>query len=521
MNLLKKFGILACFGTAVLALGSCTKFINNGVDVEKQVEKNDAGESDKFDFENSNMTSISIVESTAKKKFYLGDEFSSEGLTANVNFVGTVNGERTSASFQTQDLTVDYSNVDFYNVGTYPVKVQYRYRKTVRNTTYDVQVISSEFDDAGIEYVGGIEVTYANKKAFDYDLDLTGTKKININQFRVKAHYYKNGVEIEDKAQLIDKSNFGTTADAKVFIDYSNVNLKKRGTYIAKITYTADPVTINGKSVPNKVNSFVLINVNDEVETFSFYSGTTTYVADVTDVSFSDWKFKVTRKISGDEIVDYDPEMFTITGVSPFVVGVQKASIVCKELPNLARGVNVTITESQKYNIVTGNIYTVSTDAEGNAIYGGEVFKKLEDLGGTATEGTYQLDSSGVFSVTNATKYEDRKAGADKYGSLNFGQRITIKKESSYISIKVDGPARIVVYAASTGDNSSRDVGLYSVDGSLLYDSEGNELQYFTDEGNLKQVIEQFVFDVDAAGTYLLKSELQVYVNGFVVAMEK
>ncbi len=526
MNLFKKLGLFACLGTTVLALASCAKGIGtltNNQASDQQNATDTAG--DDFDYDSATMTSISIVESTAKTKFYLGDEFSSEGLTANANFVTYVNGSPVSHSFQTKDLTVDSSNVDFYNVGTYPVKVQYRYKRTVRTTTYNVQVISSEFDASGVEYIGGIEVTYANKKAFDYDLDLSGTKTMNIKQFRVKLHFYKNGEEVEVPASqsAVSNSLFGTTADSKVFIDYSNVNLKKKGTYIAKITYTADPVTINGKSVSYKVNSFVIINVNDLVESFSFYSGTTSFVADVVDVDFSDWKFKVKRKVSGEEIVDYSPELFSISGVSPFVVGSQKASIVCTELADFSQTVNVTITESAQYEIVTGNIYTVSTDGEGNTVYGGEVFKKLDDYPANTkiTEGTYRLDSSGLFYITNAKNYEDRSAGADRYGSLNFGERITVKGSSSYFAITVTGPAKIVVYAASSGNNSSRDIGLYSADGALLYDAEGNEKQYFTDEANLKQVIEQFIFEVDEAGTYLIKSDLQAYIHGFVLAMEK
>lgn len=521
MNLFKRLGIFACLGSAVLALASCAKGITTLTN--NQASQN-ATASDDFDYDSATMTSISIVESTAKTTFYLGDEFSSEGLTANANFVSYASGSPISHSFQTQDLTVDSSNVDFYNIGTYPVKVQYRYKRTVRNTTYNVKVISSEFDASGVEYVGGIEVTYSGAKAYGYDLDLSGTKKMVLTAFKVKLHYYKSGQEIEVPVSQSNVSNklFGTTEDSKVYIDYSGVNLTKRGTYIAKVIYTADPVTINGKSVPYKVNSFVIINVNDEVETFSFHSGTTTFVADVVDVDFSDWKFKVRRRISGEEIVDYDPAEFVITGVSPFVVGTQKASVNCVELANLAKEVNVTITESAKYDIKTGNIYTVTTGSDGVPNYGGEVFKSVDDYptGTNLLEGTYQLDSSELFYITNAKKYEDRKAGADKFGSLNFGQRITINS-SSYFTIKVSGPAKIVIYVASTGDNSSRDIGLYSTSGDLLYDDEGNEKQFFTNEGNLKQVIEQFIFEVDSAGTYLIKSELQVYVHGFVLAMEK
>ena len=521
MNLLKKLGLFACLGSSILALAACTKGKNQAI-VEPQSGLNATAADESFDFESATMTSISIVESTAKTKFYLGDTFSSEGLTANANFVSYASGNPVSKSFETQDLTVDSSNVDFYNVGTYPVKVQYRYHRTVRNTTYNVQVISSEFDQAGIKYVGGIEVTYSGAKAFDYDLDLTGTKSINIKQFRVTLHYYQSGQEVETEA-VRDNRLFGTTEDSKVFIDYSSVNLRKKGTYIAKVTYTADPVTVNGKSVSYKVNSFVIINVNDEVKTFNFYSGTTTFVADVVDVDFSDWKFEIERKISGKEIIDYNPEMFTISGVSPFVVGVQKASVVCAELADLARIVNVTITESSQYNIVTGNIYTVTTAADGSQVFGGEVFKKVDDYPTNTNlqEGIYQLDSSGLFFVKNSVKYEDRTAGADRYGSLNFGERITIKGADHYFTVTVTGPARIVIYAASTGDNSSRDVGIYSLEGELLYDAEGNELQQFTNEENKKQIIEQFIFDVDKAGTYIVRSDLQVYIHGFVLAMQK
>ncbi len=527
MNLFKKLGIFACLGFSVLALGSCARGIGT-LTTNQAIDNQNATDSasDDFDYAAATMTSISIVESTAKTKFYLGDEFSSEGLTAKATFVSYAGGSAVSKSFETQDLTVDSSNVDFYNVGTYPVKVTYRYMRTVRSTTYNVQVISSEFDAAGVEYVGGIEVTYFNKKSYDYALDTSGKTQMTLNQFRVKLHYYKSGVELEDKAAFASKTLYGTDASAKIFIDYSTVNFAVRGTYIAKVTYTADPVTINGKSVSYKVNSFVIINVNDDVTTFSFYSGTTSFVADVNDIDYSDWKFKVTRKISGVEIVDYSPEMFTISGISPFVEGEQTAVVVCAELANMAKSVKVTITESEKYTITTGNIYDVTIDASGNPVYGGEVFKAKDDMGGrygetpANFEGTFELDSSGMFSITNADNYEDRSK-PDNFGSLYFGTRIRIKGANSYISITVSGPAKIVVYAAATGDNSSRDIGIYDVEGNLIRDAEGNELQEFTNESYLKGKVEQFIFEVDEAGTYLVKSMLQTWVYGFVIAVEK
>ena len=525
MNLFKKLGIFACLGFSVLALGSCARGIGT-LTTNQATDNQNATDSasDDFDYAAATMTSISIVESTAKTKFYLGDEFSSEGLTAKATFVSYASGSAVSKSFETQDLTVDSSNVDFYNVGTYPVKVTYRYMRTVRSTTYNVQVISSEFDAAGIEYVGGIEVTYFNKKSYDYALDKTGKTQMNLNQFRVKLHYYKSGSELEDKAAFASKTLYGTDASAKIFIDYSSVNFAVRGTYIAKVTYTADPVTISGKSVSYKVNSFVIINVNDDVTAFAFEDGTTSFVADVNDIDYSDWKFKVTRKISGVEIVNYSPEMFTISGISPFVEGEQTAVVVCSELANMAKSVKVTITKSEKYNITTGNIYEVTTDASGNLVYGGEVFKAKDDMGGKYSDGvfdgTFELDSSGMFSIINANNYEDRSK-PDNFGSLYFGPRMRIKGENSYISITVSGPAKIVVYAASTGDNSSRDIGIYDVEGNLIRDAEGNEAQAFTNENNLKQTIEQFIFEVDAAGTYYVKSLLQAYVHGFVVAVEK
>ena len=116
MNLIKKLGVFAFLGSALLSLGACTERGTNDI-TEPKNEINAAESKDEFDYSSATMTSISIVESTAKTKFYLGDEFSSEGLTANANFVSYVNGSPVSHSFQTQDLTVNYSDVDFYNVG--------------------------------------------------------------------------------------------------------------------------------------------------------------------------------------------------------------------------------------------------------------------------------------------------------------------------------------------------------------------------------------------------------------------
>ena len=101
----------------------------------------------------------------------------------------------------------------------------------------------------------------------------------------------------------------------------------------------------------------------------------------------------------------------------------------------------------------------------------------------------------------------------DVYDSLYFGNRPTVKGVDSYISVEMENPGILVVYAAATGD-TVRDVCVFDAPNS------GEEVGTYYTDGTKK--IMQFVFEVEKAGTYYIQSfEGGVYVHGVVIAVAK
>ncbi len=463
-----------------------------------------------FNFDTANLSSIDIDVKNAKTTFYLGDTFSSEGVVVTANFMTSVDGVSKSDSFTTTDFTVDSSEVDMYNIGTYPVEVTYRYKATINKKTYKVNVISSELAVSGEEYVGGIEVKYNGDS--EYTMNLGTNFDASVNKFSVIQHLFTN--EVETSSKTIASNKYSTDGSTPVVIDASAVNPNVRGDYIVKVTYTPDEVYVGGKAVNYTVKAFIIIHVDDPITSFKFESGTTTYSATAGNFDYSDWKFKVTRKNSGQSIVNYNETDFSVSGIVPFITGEQTALVKYLDAQTAER-ITLTITESETYNIVSGNIYDVQYDDEKEAnVCVGDVWKST--ILTTAVD--EDLDASGLFKITKPAAYATDRLNSsqiskDVYGSLYFGNRPTIKGAGSYISVKMDNPGVLVVYAASTG-TTQRDVCVYDAPDS------GNEIGigYAPDT----KAITQFIFNVDKAGTYYIQSfEGGVYVHAIVVAVAK
>ena len=535
MNVLKKFKFLFLSVLAVLlslTVASCDK---KDTPVEEKDKTEDKTEEDTrtdiadddpsfssakahisekgFNFDTSNLSSIDIDVQNAKTTFYLGDTFSSEGVVVTANFMTSADGASKSDSFTTTDFTVDSSEVDMYNIGTYPVEVTYRYKATINKKTYNVNVISSELAVSGEEYVGGIEVLYKDNK--DFSVELGSTFDATVTNFSVKSHTFVNEVE-QGEGKMIGSKNYSTDGSTPVVIDASAVNTSVRGDYIVKVTYTPDEVVVGGKTINYTVKAFIIIHVVDPITKVEFVSGTTSYSATVKDLDFSDWKFKVTRKNSGVASVDYNEKDFVINGIVPFIAGNQKALVsyldyvVTLEIP-------VTITESTDYNITVGNVYNVVYDEEKEAnVCTGDVWKST-----IATNAADEdLDASGLFKINKPSAYATDRLNSsqmskDVYGSLYFGNRPTIKGADSYVSVRMDNPGIIVIYAASTGDGA-RDVNVF---GGVNLSGKEVGTQYTS---STKQQITQLVFEVDEAGTYYIQSfEGGFYLHGVAVAVAK
>lgn len=465
-----------------------------------------------FNFDTARLSSTNINVSKAKTTFFLGEEFTSEGVVVEANYMQNINGENKVETLLTTDFTVDSSKVDMFNIGTYPVEVTYRNKATVYTKTYSIKVISSELSASGEEYVGGVDVLY--KGEIDYTIDLGGTFDANLSNFAIVRHYFVGDTETSSKT--ITSKYYSTDGSQPVKIDLSSIDVNTRGDYIVSVEYTPDDVVLDSKTISYTVKAFIIVHVSDPITNVEFVSGTQTFAASPVSFDYSDWTFRVTRKNSGVATVKYNKDDFVITGIVPFVAGSQKANLKYMDY-KLSLNISITVTPSTTFDIYKSDIYDTTEAEDGSITCSGEVWTS-NYVSESTTETV--LDSSGLFKICKA-KYENRFDSAkqiskDSYGSLYFGYRATVKGAGSYISFTMTNPGKVVIYAATTGTDQ-RDVSLCSVLNSEK--EEDCTVQYTSDQ---KQQILQFEFEVTKAGSYYIQSFTGgIYVHGIVLAMSK
>lgn len=510
MNVLKRFKYLmiAMFGLAFsLTLASCQK---NEADPNGFYESKTNISEDGFDFDKAHLSSIIIDTSKAKTVFFLGEKFTAEGISITANFL---NEDNKLGSLVTTDFTVDTKEVDMFNIGTYPVTVTFRYKSVVEKQKYDIDVISSELLASGKEYVGGIEVLYDDVKGV-YSSNLGDNLDLDASNFTVVEHLFVG--DKETSSNIIGTSDYSTdmNSNKSVKIDVSNVDVTKRGDYPVKVEYKPEAIMVDGQKLEYTVKAFIVIKILDPITKLEFVSGTTTFAATAGNFDYSDWKFNVTRKNSGVSSVNYNDKDFTVSGVVTFVSGTQEAKIEYLDL-SLPIRVKLTITESVDYDIVTGNIYDlIENSSTGELECTGDVWKSTISVSANNED----LDSTGLFKINKPSAYATDRLNSsnmskDVYDSLYFGNRPTVKGVDSYISVEMENPGILVVYAAATGD-TVRDVCVFDAPNS------GEEVGTYYTDGTKK--IMQFVFEVEKAGTYYIQSfEGGVYVHGVVIAVAK
>ena len=513
MNVLKRFKYLmiAMFGLAFsLTLASCQK---NEADPNGFYESKTNISEDGFDFDKAHLSSIIIDTSKAKTVFFLGEKFTAEGISITANFL---NEDNKLGSLVTTDFTVDTKEVDMFNIGTYPVTVTFRYKSVVEKQKYDIDVISSELLASGKEYVGGIDLTYTSgAKTYkgEFSMELGTQLNLDVNNFSVNEHVFIGDKE-QGNPRPVASSEYSTDGSKAVKIDATNVDTTKRGDYVIKVEYNPEPINVDGKKLEYTVKAFLIVHILDKITNVKFVSGTTSFAATAGTFDYLDWTFKVTRKNSGDSTITYNSKDFTVDGIVSFIAGSQAAKINYLDYDSVVT-VPVTVTESVDYDIATGNIYKLVKNSSGDEVCQGEVWKSALSTTKLTNVLDENLDSSGMFKISKPSAYVERKlkddgTANDKYGKVYFGQRPTIKGKGSYISVQMDNPGVLVVYAASTG-STPRDVCVFDAPDS------GEEIgtEYIVS-------LTQLEFKIEKAGTYYIQSfEGGIYVHGVVVAVAK
>ena len=481
MNI-KKISAFLLSAVSVFSLAACSS-------VEKKVIKEEYVVDEMFnnmtfgnpETEGANLSSISLDTTNVKKKYYLGEEFTSEGLKVAVNYIKYVDGKPEGITLDTNNFYLNTEEVDMTSVGKYNVKVLYREGVNVKMASYQIEVASSIFEDSGEVYLGGIEVQYAG--AFSQDVLLNSANEFDIKKVSATLHYFQNvdGVLVETTKPV---------AYTRIQTE-TNLDLTKVGTYTVKYTYTSTPVVIDGVEYQNTVSSYTLINVVNPVTGIKKVStNDTNLYASVDGLDYSKWQFEISREVGTPEVVNYSKDLFTIVGTNQYVLGAQTARVYLNEDMDQIIEVDVNVVESQTHNI---KLLTDQTVYE------------------TVSTGVYKIGTGEVI-VNKPTASDLNRQQKDAFGSLIFPGRHTIKGADSTLQVTMDGPGIIVVYAASSGS------GVRSL---IMANAAGEDYDDLTKYFEGKQIIQELRFEVSEAGTYYFRSPESCYIHGVILAIEK
>ena len=212
--------------------------------------------------------------SNAKTEFFIGDEFSTEGLvvtsTTRNRTQGTVSYD---APVDLADCTIDSSAYKADTVGTYTINVSYTLGEITKTADYSVEVVRDirpsrlVLDDSEVQKSFNVndEFTYAGLKAtvFDYN--------------------YKTNTELE-----------GRDVSSEITVDSSAYKKDTQGEYTINVSYTQYETTINSSYVVIvKLGAGLAFDVPSDISGFTsdeYGRLTTTLGVDGTTIDFSSWK---------------------------------------------------------------------------------------------------------------------------------------------------------------------------------------------------------------------------------------
>lgn len=195
----------------------------------------------------STFSSISCVTTNAKTHFYVGEEFTIEGLVVKANYVVTVDGSPTSQEKEISTWYYDLDDVDMGQIGKYSVNITYRENEVVRKTTYRIEVTSSYLDDLGIEYLAGIEPVNSI-------ISISKNAAVPITKDSFTMHYMKSAAN--DRPVELSDADFD-----KMEIDFEAVDVTKTGTYTVTYSYSSSVTLEDGTLYEYVLNGFILVKV--------------------------------------------------------------------------------------------------------------------------------------------------------------------------------------------------------------------------------------------------------------------
>jgi len=480
------------------------------------------------DTDRTELKSIVLDTSNVRKVFYIGEEFSYEGLVVNRSLsVYDANGKNKGlVDMPTKDFTVDYSEVDMNTVGTYKITVKHRLSNKILTQSYNVSVKPSVFESTpGLTFNAGLEVSFEDgQKIKEYLLHDTYVEKYKddynhdfnlynlLNGLSIKLHKWTSNGDTATESRVLS-----LTPD-QVTIDSSTVDIDLVGTYVVKVTYEADDIIIDGVNYSNDASAFLIIDVQDPIESIKINSGSALFNQSINgiDVEAAGWEVYVQPVVSDSYVEPFSYDKYQIDGVDIFKVDqAQDITISLIDDPSVKCTKGIKITKSTTQDIIS---YTTLAPVI-NGLTGDNLPADILLAGTTFIHGPLpnKIDSD-TYYTTGAT-YTSGRAAKDYLGSLSFDERVTIKGSAQAFKFEFTKSAKLVVFFASTGDEE-RELCLYPED--LTTHTMSADILQTEVTTTAKQEIVRKVYDVPSAGTYYLANPNGgVYVHGFIIATDK
>ena len=517
MKGLKKIGILA-LSLSLFGVAACTTDGNASL-INKTEETVDLAANDIVieDTDTVMLNAMVIETKNVRTVFYLGEEFSHEGLIVKKSLlVLDKNGNRKGyVEEETLDFTVNVDEVDMNTLGTYEVTVSVREQANVKTQSYEITVKSSLFETTpNLEYYAGIEATFSDgKRMMDVLLkESTFNKDTIINGLKLKLHKKQTNADGTETTDLdpIDITN----ADVEI---EDNIDINTVGTYLIKVKYKGSDLVINGTTYENEVAAFLIVDVINPITKIQFVgtAASRSFEATVNDIDFAEagWKFRLTPRVGSAYVVDFSYDLFDVSDIDIFNWGQnQTVTVTYKEDPTVTVNVQIIINESQTQVITP--YYTITPEIKENDAETG--LPTVITLAGTNfIYGPLPkaIDSDSYYD--GGATYVSGRAAKDSYGTVSFDERISIKGTSQAFKVVLEKDTDLVVFFDPTGDEES-ELTVYEAKGTEL----GDDISTVT-SGDVKQVIKKAVFTLSAGTYYIAAPGAGVYVHGFIVATAK
>lgn len=448
------------------------------------------------------LMSLSVDTTNARTTFYLGEEFNADGLLVLGDFMKldskgqpakNAAGKVITVRARVTNYQVDGSEIDTSEMGYYTAQVNYRYGDTVKNEEYQVRVRSSEFETTrNLVYIAGLKAGYKSTQAGqnfklknDGRIATTYLRKSGQNDFSLDASELNvqivkntvNGVASAYSSEYIDFDLTTLTNDTenkKMYnndqtfeIDYSQVDTGKVGSYLIPMTYKGSDLIINGRTVPNTVKAFLVVDVISPVTNVVNTNSNMTVEASMGLPDFGQYNVNIARRVwDGTKLtivasrLPITSEAFKFENIVTYSQGGQNGTFTLKEIGEDENGDDkefsfnaaITITESTKYDI------RVQRDVSQGTV----ISQTIGESDGKYTYNEYDFGDgvkaynvgAGKLDKNNIPEYlgKGKTCAEDGLKFVGFLGLDSVAKKS-YIEFTFEKETTLILYIGSNGDD--------------------------------------------------------------------